>query len=83
MSPKSGRAVGRVPGEPYRDRLLPLPAFLIDDGPAPGPEAVADAFRLTGHFLDAYLYGPRGLPLPDERARLVALSGRARPPAVI
>src|SRR6059036_2384045 len=28
VSPKSGRAVSRRAGEPYRERLLPLPAFL-------------------------------------------------------
>src|SRR6266513_4701797 len=28
VSPKSGGAVSRRAGEPYRDRLLPLPAFL-------------------------------------------------------
>src|SRR5262249_567212 len=28
VSPKSGRAVSRQAGEPWRDRLLPLPAFL-------------------------------------------------------
>ncbi len=29
VSPKSGRAVSRLAGEPYRDRLLPLPGFLV------------------------------------------------------
>ena len=29
VSPKSGRAVSRSAGEPYRDRLLALPAFLL------------------------------------------------------
>ena len=33
VSPKSGRAVSRDAGAPYRDRLLLLPAFLVD---APG-----------------------------------------------
>ena len=28
VSPKSGRAVCRTAGEPYKDKLLPLPAFL-------------------------------------------------------
>ncbi len=31
VSPKSGRAVSRVAGEPWADRLLPLPAFLRED----------------------------------------------------
>src|SRR6516162_5227918 len=32
VSPKSGRAVSRAAGEPWKDQLLPLPAFLKDDG---------------------------------------------------
>lgn len=78
VSPKSGRAVGREAGEPYRERLLNLPGFLRhEEGHAPpSPEAVADGFRLTGFFLEAHLYGPRLLPLPDERARFVALAAR-------
>jgi DNA repair protein RecO (recombination protein O) len=31
VSPKSARAVSRAAGEPYRDRMLPLPAFLRDE----------------------------------------------------
>ena len=34
VSPKSGRAVSRAAGEPYRDRLLPLPGFLLGIGTA-------------------------------------------------
>jgi DNA repair protein RecO (recombination protein O) len=33
---------------------------------------VADAFTLTGFFLDRHAFGPRGLALPDARARFVA-----------
>ena len=32
VSPKSGRAVSRLAGEPWRDKLLRLPAFLRGDG---------------------------------------------------
>ncbi|MBY0430446.1 MAG: DNA repair protein RecO, partial [Rhodospirillales bacterium] len=32
VSPKSGRAVSRGPGQPYRDKLLALPAFLTKGG---------------------------------------------------
>ncbi len=31
VSPKSGRAVSRLAGEPYKDRLLVLPHFLADE----------------------------------------------------
>lgn len=35
VSPKSGRAVSREAGEPWRDKLLPLPDFLRNETSAP------------------------------------------------
>jgi DNA repair protein RecO (recombination protein O) len=62
VSPKSGRAVGRAAGEGYRDRLLPLPSFLIaaaePEGGA-GRDDLLAGLRLTGYFLDRHvLHGP-------------------------
>ena len=72
VSPRSGRAVSRAAGEAYRDKLMRLPDFLrFDDEPASAAD-VADAFALTGFFLDRHAFGPRGLSLPDARARFVA-----------
>src|SRR6185295_13871710 len=53
VSPKSGRAVSRLAGEPWRDRMLRLPAFLGDgwDEGVPAIEALNDAFALTGFFI--------------------------------
>jgi DNA repair protein RecO (recombination protein O) len=72
VSPRSGRAVSRAGGEAYRDRLLRLPGFLrLETAPAPAAE-LADAFALTGFFLDRYAFAPRGIAMPDARARFVA-----------
>jgi DNA repair protein RecO (recombination protein O) len=78
VSPKTGRAVSRSAGEAYRDRLLPLPAFLIAPASATAPAAadIVDGFRLTGHFLARHVFEPRGLKPPDARARFVALIER-------
>ena len=78
VSPKSGRAVSREAGEPYRDRLLGLPAFL-----AAGSNVSADrlgldqAFRLTGTFLERHVLEPRGLAMPDVRASFLKAIGTA------
>ncbi|MBK4717325.1 DNA repair protein RecO [Azospirillum sp. YIM DDC1] len=66
VSPRTGRAVSASAGEPYRDRLLPLPGFLIGLGGG-GPQAVEDGLRLTGHFLERHLLNG---PLPPARQRL-------------
>lgn len=66
VSPRTGRAVSASAGEPYRDRLLPLPGFLIGLGGG-GPRAVEEGLRLTGHFLERHLLNG---PLPPARLRL-------------
>jgi DNA repair protein RecO (recombination protein O) len=77
VSPKTGRAVSRASGEPYRDRLLPLPPFLTDPAALPsGPAELADAFRLTAYFLARHVYEPRGLEPSDARLSLAALAAR-------
>ncbi|HMK90919.1 MAG TPA: DNA repair protein RecO [Methylocystis sp.] len=81
VSPRSGRAVSRSAGAPWRERLLPFPAFLQDDDFArrPADAELADAFRLSGHFLDRDVFAPRGAPMP--LARGLFLKALAEPPA--
>jgi DNA repair protein RecO (recombination protein O) len=76
VSPRSGRAVSREAGEPYRAKLYELPPFLRATPSDQQPEAaeLAAGFQLTGHFLEAYIYEPRGQRPPDERRRFVALA---------
>jgi DNA repair protein RecO (recombination protein O) len=76
VSPKSGRAVSRDAGEAYRDRLLRLPAFLHSDTTPESASDLADAFSLTGFFLDRHAFSPRGLPLPEARAHFVTALSR-------
>ncbi|MGX7704790.1 DNA repair protein RecO [Methylobacterium sp. Gmos1] len=78
VSPKSGRAVSAAAGEPWRDRLLALPDFLVDRPDrrglnVPSEREIKQGFTLTGYFLDQHIWGPRDLAEPEERARFVAL----------
>lgn len=75
VSPKSGRAVSRTAAEPYLSRLLPLPPFLVGHAD-PTPEAVRDAFRLTGHFLDMHVWMPRQLEPPAIRDTFIELASK-------
>jgi DNA repair protein RecO (recombination protein O) len=72
VSPRSGRAVSRTAGEPWRDKLLRLPAFLADPNAAPSADDIADGFALTGHFLGLHVLDARGAALPPERERFIA-----------
>ncbi|MEM6666924.1 MAG: DNA repair protein RecO [Pseudomonadota bacterium] len=77
VSPKTGRAVRGSEAEEYLDRLLPMPAFLIEPGRMPGQGEVTESLTLTGHFLDQRLFAAVNKPLPESRVRLVRrLSGR-------
>jgi len=73
VSPKTGRAATRAAGAPWAEKLLPLPAFLINSAAAPELSDIIDALRLTGHFLRQRLFMPRGLEMPQGRARLPRL----------
>jgi DNA repair protein RecO (recombination protein O) len=77
VSPKSGRAVSRTAAQPYLDRLLPLPSFLAGRGNA-SPHDIADALKLTSHFLEAHVWGPRQVERPAMRHSLVELLSRER-----
>jgi DNA repair protein RecO (recombination protein O) len=81
VSPKSGRAVSRGAGAPWQDRLLRLPAFVVDaaqaDAAAPSHDDLADGFALTGFFLARHVLEPRGLAFADAREGFVtAVLGR-------
>ncbi len=70
VSPRTGRAVSLSAGEPYRDRLLPLPGFLVGSGEA-APADVATGLDLTGHFLERRALGAGGTGMPAARTRFV------------
>lgn len=82
VSPKTARAVSRDGGARYKDRLLPLPAFLLP-GSNPASAGEGDCgrgLRLTGHFLRQALAVGGAFDtqnaLPDPRDRLVTLLDR-------
>jgi len=72
VSPKSGRAVSREAGAPWRDKLLALPAFLAAADGVPSAAELMDGFALTGFFLARHVYEPRGEPLPEARHHFIA-----------
>jgi DNA repair protein RecO (recombination protein O) len=67
VSPKSGRAVSRAAGEPYRDRMLALPPFLLSSQSRIAPGDIKAGLDLTAHFLEAFIFSPLNRPLPAAR----------------
>lgn len=84
VSPKSGRAVCGNAGEPYKEKMLPLPAFLLENGGVASSKKesldtslrwhdkkeILAGMQLTGYFLEHSLLAPHGKTLPAARARL-------------
>ena len=73
VSPKSGGAISRSAGEPWRDRLLRLPPFLVaDEATMFSAQDLQDGFAITGLFLQRHVLEPRGLTHSDARAGFIA-----------
>lgn len=72
VSPKSGQAVSRQAGAPYRDKMLPLPAFLggADQGLSYTQQLLA-GLELTGWFIAHRLVHRTGTGAPQARELLV------------
>ena len=81
VSPKSGGAVTRAAGEPWRDRLLRLPPFLRQGEDATGgatDQDLLDGFKLTGLFLLRHVLEPRGQDHSDAREGFINAVMRRR-----
>ena len=80
VSPKSGGAVSRQAGDPWRDRLLRLPPFLRGGGSTNGwsEQDLRDGFELTGLFLLRHVLEPRGQGHSDAREGFINAVTRQR-----
>jgi DNA repair protein RecO (recombination protein O) len=86
VSPKSGGAVSRRAGDPWRDRLLRLPAFLRHrEGDASGwsDQDLQDGFAITGLFLMRHVLEPRGQGHSDAREGFINAVIRRRAKAAV
>ena len=78
VSPRTGCAVSKIAGEPYRDRLLSLPAFLLDNKSTADSNQFLAGLILTGHFFETQILAPDNRKQPISRRRLVdAIVGTA------
>jgi DNA repair protein RecO (recombination protein O) len=85
VSPKSGGAVSRTAGEPWRDRLLRLPPFLRNSEERTNgwsDQDLQDGFALTGLFLLRHVLEPRGQNHSDARDGFINAVVRQRARAV-
>ena len=67
ISPKSGCAVSYEAGEPYKNKLLPLPSFLKPNGGPSDEEDIAKGLDITGAFLEKWAYAQHTKGMPEQR----------------
>lgn len=80
VSPRTGRAVSRSGAGRWAEKLFPLPEGLTGTAPL-GPAGLVQGLAITTHFLTRELSeAHQGRPLPEARARLIDLIGRAAGP---
>ncbi|MCB2113796.1 MAG: DNA repair protein RecO [Parvularculaceae bacterium] len=73
VSPRSASAVSAQAGEPYKDRLLALPAFLCDASAGATIADALDGLRTTGHFIETRILHLTGKELPTARRRVAEM----------
>ncbi|MDB5429642.1 MAG: repair protein RecO [Caulobacter sp.] len=71
VSPRTGRAVSAEAGEPFRDKLLKLPPFMLSAQGGLSEGDVRNGLDLTGHFLEQFVFHPFNKPLPPARVWLI------------
>jgi DNA repair protein RecO (recombination protein O) len=71
VSPKSGRAVSEDAGKPYQDKMLVLPAFLINTNEEVKQNDLIDGLHLTDFFMERHMLAPFGKKLPQARRMLL------------
>ncbi len=84
ISPRTGRAVSLTAGQPYHDKLFPLPAFLIGLGEWEAAD-ILQGLEMTGHFLSRHVFAnphsrtliARDGDLPQARQRLLDIYRKA------
>lgn len=71
ISPRSGKAVSKQAGEPYKEKLLPLPPFMksLSETSLIQENQAIEALRITSYFLKRYILGDQGPEMPQARDR--------------
>ena len=74
VSPNTGRAVSQKMGEPYKEKLLPLP-YMFGGLEQEKQRDIATAFQLTGFFINRAMHGKK---LESRNFLLTQLSNQMR-----
>ncbi len=71
VSPRTGRAVCAREADPWKDKLLALPAFVAGASAEASNAEIVQGLKLTGHFLARHIFEPRDVSVPEQRQRIL------------
>lgn len=71
ISPKSGAAVSKIAGEPYKDKMFKLPLFFLDNSSKPVVSEIQEAIKILSHFMEKFYFFPYGKKIPSARNLLI------------
>ena len=77
VSPKSGHAVSRAAGAPYKEKLLVLPGFLRPEKEEVTLESVYEGLQMTGHFMEHWVFNHHTKGVPPARLQFQDRFGRS------
>lgn len=77
VSPKSGCAVSYEAGQPYKDKLLELPAFLKPNSGPADDEEISKGLKMTGYFLENWVFADHTKGVPEPRRVFEQRYGRS------
>ncbi|NRA73832.1 MAG: DNA repair protein RecO [Rickettsiales bacterium] len=70
ISPRTGKAVAKQPGEQYKDKLFILPKLFIDPDEHSTEKEVGHALQITRYFLEKNIFADRKENFPTIRKEL-------------
>jgi len=77
VSPKTGRAVSRAAGAPYKGKLLELPGFLTGSSGDTEEGDILNGLKMTGYFLEHWVFNHHTKGVPDARLLFAERFGKS------
>lgn len=70
VSPRTGKAVSKEIGEPYKDKLFKYPQFVVDKSDSPSYKEIFNVLKMTEYFLKENFFKFHDIKLPDSCAKI-------------